>query len=317
MGLLSWIFGQNRKTPKESEGKRFSDERLNPTPDTDRERELARAGRFDGSHPTSYATHRPVDGMVHTVRQPVLRRHEDHVSGDIEYKVFVYDGRPLRHVKDGSRFVAQIAAKPVRMVSTLTGTPWDGRHDDGIAFTFDGKPFGVSFNEDFASYLRSTGASSIDMVRRGWYDRKGNIPEVRALAPSTRRRNARTVSDRKPLTPQLPRPVNAKPDAVFVDGIFPVDVTGEEKAQDALAKYGPDTWVWATLTVGEQPNGKYKGQPTIDAWIDGTRIGCTTHLQAERHLKRVQGRKPRYCRATIVQGKNKLELQLLLPGKDQ
>lgn len=239
-----------------------------------------------------------------------------HVTGDIEYKIFVYDGRPLARVADGSHFTAQIATGPVHMVSTLTGTEWDGGYDSGVAFTFSGIPFGASFNEELAAYLHSVGASSIDMVRCGWYDRRGNIPEIKALAPSTRRQSTSRPTYRPP-EPQLPDPVNAKPDAIFVDGLFPVDVTGEEKAQDILAGYGEGTWAWVVLTVGEQPSGKYKGQPTIEAWLDGKRVGCTTHLQAERHLKRVQGRKPRYCRAMIIQGKNKLELQLILPGKNE
>lgn len=110
---------------------------------------------------------------------------EVHVTGDIRFKLYVYDGRPLESIPDGARFTAEVVSKPVVLESTLTSNVWDSS-DGGICFAFDGVPFGVSFNDRLAAYLRSVGATHIDMERDGWYDRRGRIPEVTLFAPSLR-----------------------------------------------------------------------------------------------------------------------------------
>jgi hypothetical protein len=115
--------------------------------------------------------------------RPAQTQQQNLVSGDIEYKVYVYDPQPLMQLQQGFEFVAGIPTGRVRLRSTTGGT-WDSNKDDGIAFSFNGVPFGVSFNEDLARLIRSNGFNSITMRHLGWYDRTHQ--EIRALAPSTR-----------------------------------------------------------------------------------------------------------------------------------
>lgn len=112
-----------------------------------------------------------------------------------------------------------------------------------------------------------------------------------------------------------PKPKNAQPAGEFIEGFFPVAVIGEENHQDILARYGADAWIWTTLSQGEIPKGKYKGHPTIIAALDNEPVGWISAMQADRHLWRVNDDQQHYCLAFIEQGKNKLEVKLILPSK--
>lgn len=108
------------------------------------------------------------------------------VSGDIEYQVYVYDGSPLRGLRSGQIFAAQIDHGHVRLKSRLTDGVWDSRKDDGFALSYRGMPFGVSFNNELRDYLIHVNAQAVTVRHDGWYDRSAGIPELKILAPSTR-----------------------------------------------------------------------------------------------------------------------------------
>ncbi|MGE4655423.1 PolC-type DNA polymerase III [Bifidobacterium longum subsp. suis] len=112
-----------------------------------------------------------------------------------------------------------------------------------------------------------------------------------------------------------PRPLNRQPVGEYVDGMYPVAISGEENHQDILGRYGADTWVWAELSIGVIPKGKYQGDESIWASVDGERIGWISSMQADRHVWRINDGRPHYCLACITQGKKKLEMHLILPGK--
>jgi hypothetical protein len=123
----------------------------------------------------------------------LAKNHEDKsdestqaVTGDIEYQLYVYNGVPLRGLRRGNIFTAQIAQGHVSLVSSLTGGIWDSRIDDGFALSYQGMPFGASFNNELREYLRHVHARAVTVRHDGWYDRASGIPELKILAPSTR-----------------------------------------------------------------------------------------------------------------------------------
>lgn len=114
-------------------------------------------------------------------------------------------------------------------------------------------------------------------------------------------------------TPSTPFAANDCPSGfVCLDAEHQVAVLGEELHQDKLGAYGADAFVWATLKKGEIPKGKYKGNPTYWASLDGTEIGYITATQYEKYRMRL-GISPSCCVAFISQGAKKLELSLMLP----
>lgn len=99
---------------------------------------------------------------------------------------------------------------------------------------------------------------------------------------------------------------------ICLDAEHQVSVLGEELHQDKLGAYGAGTFVWVTLGKGEIPKGKYKGNPTYWASLDGTEIGYITATQYEKYKTQL-GISPSCCIAFISQGPKKLELSLMLP----
>lgn len=73
----------------------------------------------------------------------------------------------------------------------------------------------------------------------------------------------------------------------------------------------------ATSRRSQIPKGKYKGTESIWASIEVEPIGWTSTLQADRHPWRINDGNPHYCLACITQGKKKLEISLILPGKNE
>lgn len=92
-----------------------------------------------------------------------------------------------------------------------------------------------------------------------------------------------------------------------------VAIIGEELHQDELKPYDCDSYVWATLDKDEIPKGKYKGQPTYWASLDGNRIGYITSVQYARYEPLLSAMPECCCVAFVSQGTKKLELSIMLP----
>lgn len=63
--------------------------------------------------------------------------------GECERPVYVYYGEPLRKIRKGDVFDAEVVTKPMRLRSELTGGVWDTT-DDGFALAYKGKVFGAA-----------------------------------------------------------------------------------------------------------------------------------------------------------------------------
>ncbi|KFI76575.1 HIRAN domain-containing protein [Bifidobacterium mongoliense] len=115
--------------------------------------------------------------------------------------------------------------------------------------------------------------------------------------------------------PSAPPTKNTFPGVGILDADWLIAVNGEENAQEILAKYGDESWVWATLDTGTIPKGKYKDAPTIWASVDGESVGYISATQSERYFIYVKRRLPCSCLAHIKQGPKKFELELMLPSR--
>lgn len=99
------------------------------------------------------------------------------LRGECERPVYVYYGEPLRKIRKGDVFDAEVVTKPMRLRSELTGGVWDTT-DDGFALAYKGKVFGA------ASALGNTFKDITDLGYRitvscrmtGWYAK--GIPTV-------------------------------------------------------------------------------------------------------------------------------------------
>ena len=63
--------------------------------------------------------------------------------GECERTVYVYYGEPLRKIRKGDVFDAEVVTKPMRLRSELTGGVWDTA-DNGFALAYKGKVFGAA-----------------------------------------------------------------------------------------------------------------------------------------------------------------------------
>lgn len=97
--------------------------------------------------------------------------------GECERPAYVYYGEPLRKIRKGDVFDAEVVTKPMRLRSELTGGVWDTT-DDGFALAYKGKVFGA------ASALGNTFKDTTELGYRitvscrmtGWYAK--GIPTV-------------------------------------------------------------------------------------------------------------------------------------------
>lgn len=63
--------------------------------------------------------------------------------GECERPAYVYYGEPLRKIRKGDVFDAEVVTKPMRLRSELTGGVWDTT-DNGFALAYKGKVFGAA-----------------------------------------------------------------------------------------------------------------------------------------------------------------------------
>lgn len=117
-------------------------------------------------------------------------QHARTMTGTIEYRVFVYDARPLRGIPVNTKFNAEIIRQRVTLTSTLTGTEYDTA-DGGYALARFGQVFGTLPNEELCRYLDQHNSDYIECIWHEWYDKAHGFPSIVALAPGMRNR-ART-----------------------------------------------------------------------------------------------------------------------------
>lgn len=97
--------------------------------------------------------------------------------GECERPVYVYYGEPLRKIRKGDVFDAEVVTKPMRLRSELTGGVWDTT-DDGFALAYKGKVFGAAsaLGNTFRDITELGYRITVSCRMTGWYAK--GIPTV-------------------------------------------------------------------------------------------------------------------------------------------
>lgn len=97
--------------------------------------------------------------------------------GECERPVYVYYGEPLRKIRKGDVFDAEVVTKPMRLRSELTGGVWDTT-DDGFALAYKGKVFGAAsaLENTFKDITELGYRVTVSCRMTGWYAK--GIPTV-------------------------------------------------------------------------------------------------------------------------------------------
>ena len=97
--------------------------------------------------------------------------------GECERTVYVYYGDPLRKIRKGDVFDAEVVTKPMRLRSELTGGVWDTA-DNGFALAYKGKVFGAAsaLGNTFKDITELGYKITVSCRMTGWYAR--GIPTV-------------------------------------------------------------------------------------------------------------------------------------------
>ena len=97
--------------------------------------------------------------------------------GECERTVYVYYGEPLRKIRKGDAFDAEVVTKPMRLRSELTGGVWDTT-DNGFALAYKGKVFGAAsaLGNTFKDITELGYRITVSCRMTGWYAK--GIPTV-------------------------------------------------------------------------------------------------------------------------------------------
>lgn len=97
--------------------------------------------------------------------------------GECERPVYVYYGEPLKKIRKGDVFDAEVVTKPMRLRSELTGGVWDTT-DDGFALAYKGKVFGAAsaLGNTFKDITELGYRITVSCRMTGWYAK--GIPTV-------------------------------------------------------------------------------------------------------------------------------------------
>ena len=97
--------------------------------------------------------------------------------GECERTVYVYYGEPLRKIRKGDVFDAEVVTKPMRLRSELTGGVWDTT-DNGFALAYKGKVFGAAsaLGNTFKDITGLGYRITVSCRMTGWYAK--GIPTV-------------------------------------------------------------------------------------------------------------------------------------------
>lgn len=118
----------------------------------------------------------PAANMANIAVPPTL---QNVMTGPVEYKVYVYDNRPLLRIPPGHRFLTGIVRQRTILTSGLTDTEYDTA-DGGYALAYNGAIFGVLSSWKFCDYLDRYGFAYIECVWNQWYDFPHRFPLVLA-----------------------------------------------------------------------------------------------------------------------------------------
>ncbi len=97
--------------------------------------------------------------------------------GECERTVYVYYGEPLRKIRKGDVFDAEVVTKPMRLRSELTDGVWDTT-DNGFALAYKGKVFGAAsaLGNTFKDITELGYRITVSCRMTGWYAK--GIPTV-------------------------------------------------------------------------------------------------------------------------------------------
>lgn len=97
--------------------------------------------------------------------------------GECERPAYVYYSEPLRKIRKGDVFNAEVVTKPMRLRSELTGGVWDTT-DDGFALAYKGKVFGAAsaLGNTFKDITELGYRITVSCRMTGWYAK--GIPTV-------------------------------------------------------------------------------------------------------------------------------------------
>lgn len=97
--------------------------------------------------------------------------------GECERTVYVYYGDPLRKIRKGDVFDAEVVTKPMRLRSELTDGVWDTT-DNGFALAYKGKVFGAAsaLGNTFKDITELGYRITVSCRMTGWYAK--GIPTV-------------------------------------------------------------------------------------------------------------------------------------------
>lgn len=97
--------------------------------------------------------------------------------GECERTIYVYYGEPLRKIRKGDVFDAEVVTKPMRLRSELTGGVWDTT-DNGFALAYKGKVFGAAsaLGNTFKDITELGYRITVSCRMTGWYAK--GIPTV-------------------------------------------------------------------------------------------------------------------------------------------
>jgi hypothetical protein len=288
MGWLSKLFGraQQKTTPIKQEPRQYFTRDMLKT-----DSRAAQPQPISGTMNRLYAAHDQTIEMRRNTERLNRQIAENSVT---KITVYVYDPRPLQGVRTGQTIICNPVSRRIELVSPLTGSTWQ-TGDDGMAYEYNGQPFGVIFAKRSLA-----GATSVKMRRTGTQAR--NFPTMVALI-----QKEYSLQDTARFVPK-----NTKPSGREMLATVKVDLVGEENAQQILEQYGDDALVWATIRRGEIPKGKTTGEPTIFVTIDGIDVGWLTATQGSRHHGQIPP-EGAVCLARIKQGSKKLEVTISLP----
>ena len=184
------------------------------------------------------------------------------------------------------------------------------RHDrNAVAVRLRSKEDGETV---LAGYLPAEDAPAWQPLL-GALEGRGAVAECLALIYGTGDRNYQVVL--RVAAPSSAALQNTPPPgAAILEARRECALTGEQAFQEVLGAYELGS-VWATLHPAVVAAGKYQGEPTLEARIDGSTVGAMTARQGQRYRSLIDLGMVA-CEATIFDGARHREVSLMLPRVD-
>ena len=105
------------------------------------------------------------------------------LDGQEEKTVYVYDGKPLKNIREGSEFYLEVTPEDAVMQSSATGSVVDTKEHELAAVTYNGKLVGTlsGYYGFLKFYTRRGRRVAIKVKCTGMYMR--GIPNIVAMMP--------------------------------------------------------------------------------------------------------------------------------------